>query len=216
MPSLTIPPRRSNNIRRGNRQRHCPHQFHRQPRHIGKRNHPSPRLRRSRHRRAQRGPHALLGLGRFEYTAPPTPQLFRQLRITRPNHRNRIRQRRSQRPRTAPGDSAPAGQHFKQLVPFAGSIKPPAKTRRQQNPGRQVGAKQGSIGGGSHGGYSVITRQVDGPGETSQLLPVPAAISRAALAPSTCRMSGSDTWFLAATTSARIEMAISGGVRLPI
>jgi hypothetical protein len=27
---------------------------------------------------------------------------------------------------------------------------------------------------------------------------------------------GSETWFLAATTSARIEMAISGGVRLPM
>ena len=49
-----------------------------------------------------------------------------------------------------------------------------------------------------------------------QTVPAFAAISRAAFAPSTCSSVGSDTPFFAAVTSARIDTAISGGVRLPI
>lgn len=48
-----------------------------------------------------------------------------------------------------------------------------------------------------------------------QTSPVPSS-SRAAFAPSTCKIVGNETPFLAAVTSARIDTAISGGVRLPI
>ena len=51
---------------------------------------------------------------------------------------------------------------------------------------------------------------------TLQAVPPLAATSRAAFAPSTCSSVGSETPFLAAVTSARIDTAISGGVRLPI
>jgi hypothetical protein len=57
--------------------------------------------------------------------------------------------------------------------------------------------------------------QLSGIVQTLQTSPLPAT-SRAAFAPSTCRIVGNDTPFFAAVTSARIETAISGGVRLPI